>query len=82
MPTKHAAEVRAFISNSFFVDNFQDDDSFLQNGIVDSTGMLELVAFLEDTYQLKVEDRELIPENLDSITNVCRFIERKRTQAA
>lgn len=82
MPTKHAAEVRAFISNSFFVDNFQDDDSFLQNGIVDSTGMLELVAFLEDTYQLKVEDTELIPENLDSITNVCRFIERKRTQAA
>lgn len=82
MLAKHAAEIRAFISSSFFVEDFQDDDSFLQNGIVDSTGMLELVAFLEDTYQLQVEDAELIPENLDSITNVCRFIERKRTQAA
>jgi acyl carrier protein len=82
MPTQHAEEVRTFISNSFFVDDFRDEDSFLQNGIIDSTGMLELVAFLEETYELKIEDTELIPENLDSVSNVCRFIERKRTQAA
>lgn len=82
MPLRHAGEIRAFITNSFFVEDFADDDSFLQNGIVDSTGMLELVAFLEDTYGLKIEDTELVPENLDSITNVCNFIQRKQSQAA
>lgn len=82
MPLRHAGEIRAFISNSFFVEDFADDDSFLQNGIVDSTGMLELVAFLEDTYGLKIEDTELVPENLDSVTNVCNFIQRKQSQAA
>lgn len=82
MPLRHAGEIRAFITNSFFVEDFADDDSFLQNGIVDSTGMLELVAFLEDTYGLKIEDTELVPENLDSVTNVCNFIQRKQSQAA
>ncbi len=77
-----ATAVRSFISETFFVDDFAEEDSFLQNGIIDSMGMMELVAFIESTYGFKVGDEELIPENLDSLSNVCRFVERKRSQAA
>lgn len=76
------SQIRAFISDTFFVDDFADDDSFLQTGVIDSTGMMELVAFLEQTFSLKIADAELVPENLDSLENVCRFIDRKRAQAA
>ena len=51
--------------------------SLLDQGIIDSTGVLELVTFLEDTYDIKVEDGELIPDNLDSINRLVRFLERK-----
>ena len=70
----------------FVVDNFlfgQDgaelthDASLLELGIIDSTGVLELVSFLEGGYRLKVDDEELIPENLDSIGNLARFVRRK-----
>ena len=70
----------------FVLDNFlfgQDDnglenaDSFLDRGIVDSMGVLELVGFLEESYGITVEDQELIPDNLDSIDGVVRFVERK-----
>lgn len=76
------ADIRRFIAETFFVDDFSADDSFLQTGIVDSTGMMELVAFLENKYLIKIEDQELIPENLDSVSNVCRFVEYKRSKAA
>lgn len=75
-------QIRSFISESFFVDEFADSDSFLQTGIIDSTGMLELVNFLEQTFGFKIADSELIPENLDSLDNLCSFIQRKRAQAA
>jgi len=68
----------------FFVDNFMaemdgvsDSDSFLDNGIIDSTGVLELVLFLEETYNVKVEDDEIIPENLDSLENIAAYITSK-----
>jgi len=68
----------------FVIDNFpfgqvglSNDDSFLDRGIIDSTGVLELVTFLEETYDIQVEDEELIPGNLDSINRVARFLERK-----
>jgi len=77
-----AAEVRAFISETFFVDDFADDDSFLQTGIIDSTGMMELVAFLEKRFEIRIPDEELVPENLDSLARVCLFVERKRDQVA
>ena len=54
-----------------------DDESMLEKGIIDSTGVLELVAFIESTFDIKVEDEELIPENLDSIKNIVSFLERK-----
>jgi acyl carrier protein len=70
-------KIRKFISETFFVEDFKDEDSFLKNGIVDSTGMIELVTFLENEFQFKIADDELIPENLDSVRNVCAFVERK-----
>jgi len=67
------------IQNFLFGDGklLKDDTSFLKQGIVDSTGILELVLFLEQTYDIKIEDEELIPENLDSLRNIARFIDRK-----
>lgn len=78
----HRALIRSFISETFFVDGFADDDSFLQSGILDSSGMLELVAFLERTFSIEVADAELIPENLDSLESISRFISRKLERAA
>jgi acyl carrier protein len=74
-------DIRGFISDTFFVEDFKDEDSFLRNRIIDSTGMMELVAFLEERFRIKVDDAELVPENLDSLVRVCAFIERKRAAA-
>lgn len=51
-----------------------DDSSFLERGIIDSTGVIELIAFLEETFGIEVEDDEIVPENLDSLRNVERFV--------
>jgi acyl carrier protein len=75
------SELRAFVTETFLFGreiHFTDDDSLLENGIIDSTGVLELLAWLESRWQVKVEDHELLPENLDSINRVVRFVERKR----
>jgi len=53
------------------------DTSFLESGLIDSTGVLELVAFLEEQFHIKVEDEDLIPANLDSIDALTKFVERK-----
>ncbi len=73
-------QIRGFISDTFFVDGFAEDDSFLRNGIIDSTGMMELVAFVEQTFGFKVQDNELVPENLDSLNHLVKFIEKKRAK--
>ncbi len=70
--------IRRFISETFFVDGFADDESFLGSGIVDSLGMMQLIAFLERDLDVMVEDAELVPENLDSVANLVAFVERKR----
>lgn len=74
-------EVRAFIVSSFlFGQNESDlgnDSSFLESGLIDSTGVLELVSFLETTYGVTVEDDELVPDNLDSVNRVVAFVNRK-----
>ena len=72
--------VRAFIQENFLFGNddaLKDDTSFLNEGIVDSTGILELVSFLEEEFSITVEDEDLLPENLDSINNVVAYLERK-----
>lgn len=71
-------KIRRFITDTFLVDDFSDEDSFLAGRIVDSTGVLELVTFLEEEFRFKIPDRELTPENLDSVQNVCAFVERRR----
>lgn len=72
--------IRDFIVENFlFGDDGQlrDETSFLESGIVDSTGILELVSFLEERFEIKIEDEELVPENLDSLSNVAIYVEKK-----
>lgn len=72
------AEIRAFVIDNFLMgdatDMLDDQGSFLKNGIIDSTGVLEVVMFLESNFDLKVEDRELLPENIDSVDNQVAFV--------
>jgi len=73
--------VRQFVVSHFLFGQdpgLTDDASFLEQGFIDSTGVLELVAFIEKEYATKVSDDELVPDNLDSITSIADFIERKR----
>jgi acyl carrier protein len=76
-----AQEIRGFVVANFLFGQesggLTEEQSFLETGIIDSTGVLELVAFLEQHYGIAVDDRELLPENLDSIGNVTRFVTRK-----
>jgi acyl carrier protein len=58
-----------------------DETSFLEKGILDSTGVLELVAFLEKTFDIKIADTELLPDNLDSIKAAEEFVRRKMNDA-
>ena len=72
--------IRAFVVENFLFgndENLEDNTSFLDEGIIDSTGILELVSFLEEEFSITVDDEELIPENLDSINNVTAYLERK-----
>ena len=75
-------ELREFFLEAFFFgdesETFDDSDSFMQKGIIDSTGVLELVSFLEEKYSITVADEEKIPANLDSIDNQAAFIARKK----
>jgi acyl carrier protein len=74
--------LRKFVKKNYFIkDSFSDSDSFFENGIIDSTGVLELVSFIEDKYDIQVEDEELIPENLDSIDNLSNFLKSKHGDA-
>jgi len=73
-------EIRKFIVENFLMgqeDHLKNDDSFLEKGIFDSTGILELVSFIENQYAVTLEPDELIPENLDSLAVLTRFLERK-----
>ena len=74
------SKIRAFIVENFLYgedSDLEDDTSFLGEGIIDSTGILELVGFLEETYDLEVDDDELLPENLDSLDNVTAYLASK-----
>lgn len=73
--------VKKFIlENILYEDNgdaLDYDDSFLEKGIIDSTGVLEVVSFIEEEFNISVDDEELIPENLDSVNNLAKFIHEK-----
>lgn len=76
-------EIRNFLTDNFMMGmdpgGLADKDSLLDKGIVDSTGVLELVGFLEETYGIKIEDEELVPENLDSVDKVVTYINGKKS---
>ena len=79
------SKIRLFVVENFLFgedDGFNDESSFLEEGIIDSTGILELVNFIEDEFPVKIEDDELLPENLDSLENVVRFLEQKIQKVA
>jgi acyl carrier protein len=74
-------EIRQFIIDNFLFGELEatlfNDDSLLDRGIIDSTGVLELVTFLEDKYGMKIQDDELVPKNLDSVNGLVQFVSRK-----
>ena len=75
-------QLRDFIVDAFLFgeggDSFGDDDSLLERGILDSTGVLELVAYLNERFQIKVSDDELVPENFDSVNRLGAFVQKKQ----
>lgn len=74
------SKIRAFIVENYLFgddDGLEESTSFLDEGIVDSTGILELINFISEEFCITIEDEELVPENLDSINNVTAFIGRK-----
>jgi acyl carrier protein len=80
-----AQRVRQFIVENFFVSDpsmLADDASLITGGFVDSTGLLEVIAFLETEYGIRVLDQETIPENLETIGRIAAFVDRKRKAAA
>ena len=78
-------KMKSFIDDKFLMGEgfkgFDDDDSFLENGIIDSTGVLELVTFTEEEFGIHIDDEEMVPDNLDSINNISRFIVGKNAAA-
>jgi acyl carrier protein len=78
-------QVRRFVLESFYVgdpDELTDDVSLIDSGIVDSTGMLEVILFLEGEYGFHVEDSETVPENLETLDQIAAYVARKRAAAA
>ncbi|HBO45557.1 MAG TPA: acyl carrier protein [Planctomycetaceae bacterium] len=76
--------LREFIKDNFLFGrepNFSNDESFLDMGLIDSTGVLELVGHLEREYRIKIEDDELVPDNLDSINRIVEFVVSKQAAA-
>lgn len=81
MSTQVREQVRSFIVENFLFGDVgslpADDESLMRSGVVDSTGILELVEFLEDEIGIAVADHETLPENLDSVANIEAFVGRK-----
>ncbi len=75
------AQIRDYIVNNLLFSTsgfgYSDEASFLEEGIVDSQGVMELVAFVEDTFRVRVEDLDIIPDNFDSVTKLAQYIRRK-----
>lgn len=73
-------EIRDFVVTNFLygkADGLSDHESLLEGGVIDSTGVLELVSFLQDRFTIQIDDDEIVPANLDSIDNLVHYISRK-----
>ena len=84
-PSDVLKDLRIYITEKFLPqagqERFDDTDSFMEKGIIDSTGVLELLGFIEEEFRIKVEDEEVIPDNLDSLQKLTQFIQRKLAPA-
>ncbi len=78
-------QIREYIIENFLFGDTEpltgDEISLLDNGIIDSVGVMELVAYLESDHGLTIDDADLVPENLDSVANLVGFVQRKQTVA-
>lgn len=74
-------EIHSYIEENVLFNSddnsISDDDSFMEKGIIDSTGILELVSFIEGKFDFKVDDEDLVPDNFDSVNNLASYIEKK-----
>jgi acyl carrier protein len=80
----HVKEIRDFvIANFLFGDGsaLKDDASFIETGVIDSTGILELIMFIENTYSLKVQNEDMVPENFDSVNRIAAYVAKRQAQA-
>jgi acyl carrier protein len=78
-------QIRDFVTSNFYVadpKSLEDTTSLLDHGIIDSTGVLEVIMFVESAFGVTVEDAEMLPENLDSIERIAAFVARKRVPMA
>ena len=78
-------QIRDFVTTNFYVadpSTLEDSTSLLDHGIIDSTGVLEVIMFVESAFGVTVEDAEMLPENLDSIERIAAFVERKKVPLA
>ena len=76
-------QLRQFIRDSFLVDDFSDEESFLASGIIDSLGIVQLVSFVESEFGVKVPDTDLVPANFDSVAKLAAYVQRSaQTRAA
>lgn len=75
------AQIKDYIAKNLLFSedgySYSDDTSFLQEGIVDSVGIMELVAFVEDQMGVQVEDQEIVPDNFDSVSRLAAYVRRK-----
>lgn len=75
-------DIRKYMLENFLFteddDELKNTDSFLDSGIIDSTGILEVINFLEEEFNIQVEDDEMIPENLDSVNNILAYVSKKQ----
>lgn len=81
----NSSKVREYVVENFLFGDgevLKEETSFMEEGIIDSTGILELVFFLEETFGISIEDDELIPENMDNLQNIARFIDRKLNKSS
>jgi acyl carrier protein len=81
-----SAKIRTFVADNFLFredrDDISDTDSLLEAGLIDSTGILELVSFLETEFGIRIADADIVPDNLDSIAKIVAYVERKTAIAA
>ena len=78
-------QIRDFVTSNFYVadpKSLENSTSLLEAGVIDSTGVLEVIMFIETTFGVTVEDSEMLPENLDSIERIAAFVARKQVPLA